>query len=150
MVDDDDWNHIENAKAAKALVDAGTKAQLGAHGQLQGLGAHWELWMFVQGGMTPLQAIRCATLYGAQYIGLDKDLGSLEPGKLADLIVMDNDPLENIHNSESIRYVMKNGRLYDATTMNEIGTREKKREPFYWGGGKDPGAVSVDLNTDLE
>jgi Tol biopolymer transport system component/imidazolonepropionase-like amidohydrolase len=148
MVDDDDWNHIDNARATKALVDAGTKAQLGAHGQLQGLGAHWELWMFVQGGMTPMQAVRCATLYGAQYIGLDKDLGSLKPGKLADLIVMDKNPLENIRNSESIRYVMMNGRLYDAGTMNEIGARQKSREPFYWESGKDPGNVGVD--TDIE
>jgi hypothetical protein len=148
MVEEDDWNHIENAQATKALVDAGTKAQLGAHGQLQGLGAHWELWMFVQGGMTPMQAIRCATLYGAQYIGLDKDLGSLEPGKLADLIVMDKNPLENIRNSESIRYVMINGRIYDAATMNQLGNHPVKREEFYWEGGKDPGTVSVD--TDLE
>jgi imidazolonepropionase-like amidohydrolase len=148
MVEDEDWNHIDNAKAAKALVDAGTKVQLGAHGQLQGMAPHWELWMFVQGGMTPMQTIRCATLYGAEYIGLDKDLGSLEPGKLADLIVMDKNPLENIRNSESIRYVMINGRLYDASAMNEIGAREKKRGPFYWEGGKDPGTVSVDR--DLE
>jgi len=148
MVEDDDWNHIENAKATKALVDAGTKAQLGAHGQLQGLGAHWELWMFVQGGMTPLQAIRCATLYGAEYIGLDKDLGSLEPGKLADLIVLEKNPLDNIRNSESIRYVMLNGRLYDAATMDQIGNHLMKREAFYWEGGKDPGAVSVDVDTE--
>jgi Tol biopolymer transport system component/imidazolonepropionase-like amidohydrolase len=148
MVEDDDWNHVENAKATKDLVDAGTKAQLGAHGQLQGLGAHWELWMFAQGGMTPMQAIRCATLYGAQYIGLDKDLGSLEPGKLADLIVMDKNPLENIRNSESISYVMINGRIYNAATMNQIGNQPVKREAFYWESGKDPGAVSVD--TDIE
>jgi hypothetical protein len=144
MVEEDDWNHIDNAKAAKVLMDAGTKVQLGAHGQLQGLGAHWELWMFVQGGMTPLQAIRCATLSGAQYIGLDNDLGSLEPGKLADLIVMDKSPLENIRNSESIHYVMKNGRLYDAATMNQVGNQQVKREPFYWEGGRDPGATSVE------
>ena len=81
---------------------AGGKAQLGAHGQLQGLGAHWELWMLQQGGLTPLEALRCATLYGAQYLGLDGDIGSIEPGKLADLIVMDKNPLDNIRNSESI------------------------------------------------
>ena len=147
-VEDDDWGHIENAKAAKVLFDAGTRVNLGAHGQLQGLGAHWELWMFVQGGMTPMQVIRCATLNGAQYLGLDGDIGSLEPGKLADLIVMDKNPLENIRNSESIRYVMLNGRLYDAATMNEIGGKERKRVPFYWEGGMDPGAVTTERELD--
>ncbi len=132
MAEEDDFNYIENAKAAKGVLDAGGKVQLGAHGQLQGLGAHWELWMFVQGGMTPLEAIRAATLAGAQYIGLDADLGSLEPGKLADLIVLEKSPLDNIQNSESIQYVMKNGRLYDGATMNEIGNHPKHRGTFYW------------------
>ncbi len=148
MVEENDWNHIDNAKALKALVDAGVKAQIGAHGQLAGLAAHWEIWMFVQGGMSPMQAIRCATLYGAEYIGLDNDLGSLESGKLADLIVMDKNPLENIRNSESIKYVMLNGRLYDAATMNEISGRERKREPFYWEGGMDPGATTTERDLD--
>ncbi len=132
MAEEDDFNYIDNAKAVKTTLDAGAKVQLGAHGQLQGLGAHWELWMFVQGGMTPLEAIRCATLYGAQYIGLDHDVGSIESGKLADLIVMDKNPLDNIRNSESIRYVMKNGRLYDGSTMDEIGNHNVKRGKFYW------------------
>jgi imidazolonepropionase-like amidohydrolase/Tol biopolymer transport system component len=147
-VEEDDWGHIENAKAAKALADAGTKVNLGAHGQLQGLGAHWELWMFVQGGMSPMQAIRAATLNGAQYIGLDDDIGSLESGKLADLIVLEKNPLEHIRNSESIKYVMLNGRLYDAATMNELGARAVKREPFYWEGGMDPGTNTIDLELD--
>jgi len=132
MAEEDDFNHIDNARAVKQALDAGAKIQLGAHGQLQGLGAHWELWMFAQGGMTSLEAIRCATLYGAQYIGLDADLGSLEAGKLADLIVLDKNPLENIRNSELIRYVMKNGRLYDGATMDEIGNHPAKRPKFYW------------------
>ncbi|MEK6570996.1 MAG: amidohydrolase family protein, partial [Bacteroidota bacterium] len=132
MAEEDDFNYIENARAAKKVFDAGAKVQLGAHGQLQGLGAHWELWMLVQGGMSPLEAIRCATLYGAQYIGLEKDLGSLEAGKLADLIVMEKNPLEEIRNSESIRYLMKNGRLYDGATMDEIGNHPKKRGKFNW------------------
>ena len=132
MAEEDDFNHIDNSKSVKAALDAGAKVQLGAHGQLQGLGAHWELWMLAQGGMTPLEAIRCATLYGAQYIGLDNDLGSLEAGKLADLIVLDENPLDDIRNSELIHYVMKNGRLYDASTMDEIGNHPKKRGTFYW------------------
>ncbi|MCI0706587.1 MAG: amidohydrolase family protein [Ignavibacteriae bacterium] len=132
MASEDDYSYVETSKALKKVLDAGGKVQLGAHGQLQGMGAHWELWMLQQGGMTNLEAIRCATLNGAEYIGLGQDLGSLEPGKLADLIVMERNPLENIRNSESIRYVMKNGRLYDAATGDEIGNNPKKRGKFYW------------------
>jgi len=132
MIPDDDFGHIALAKNCKDLIDAGVKVQLGAHGQLQGLGAHWEMWMFVQGGMTNMEAVRAATLYGAQYLGFDRDLGSLQTGKLADLIVMNENPLDNIRNSESIIYVMKNGRLYDATTMDEIGNHPRQRGRFYW------------------
>jgi hypothetical protein len=132
LIPDEDFGHVTNAQTAKALLDAGAKVQLGAHGQLQGLGAHWEMWMFVQGGMTPLQAIRAATLHGAQYLGLDGETGSLEKGKLADLIVLNQNPLENIQHSESILYTMKNGRLYDAATMNEIGNHQRPRGPFFW------------------
>ncbi|MXV15400.1 amidohydrolase family protein [Hufsiella ginkgonis] len=127
-----DYGHIEVSKAVKQISDGGTKINLGAHGQLQGLGAHWELWMLAQGGMTPLQAIRCATLNGAQYLGMGKEIGSLETGKLADLIVLDANPLEDIRNSEKIRYVMINGRIFDAPTMNEIGNQEKIRNKFWW------------------
>ena len=133
---DDDFGHIGNAQSCKKVLDAGGSVQLGAHGQLHGLGAHWELWMFVQGGFTPLEAIRSATLMGARYIGMDKDIGSLEAGKLADLIVMDKNPLENIQNSETISHVMQNGRLYNAETMNEIGNYDKKRAPFFWESNK--------------
>jgi imidazolonepropionase-like amidohydrolase/Tol biopolymer transport system component len=132
MAADDDFNHVLIAKGAKQILDAGGMVLLGAHGQLQGLGAHWELWMLQQGGMTNLEAIRCATIYGAKALGLDKDLGSIEKGKLADLIVLDRNPLENIRNSESITMVMVNGRLYDAKTLNEIGNHPKERPKLYW------------------
>jgi adenine deaminase len=88
--------------------------------------------MFVQGGMTPLQALRAATLSGAKYLGLDHDIGSLEPGKLADLIVLDANPLENIRNSESVRYTVVNGRVFDAATMNELGNHPRTRQPFWF------------------
>jgi imidazolonepropionase-like amidohydrolase len=137
MSPDDEFNHIALARNCKQLSDAGVRVNLGAHGQLQGLGAHWELWMFTQGGMTNLEALRAATWNGARYIGMDHELGSLEPGKLADLIVLDSNPLDDIRHSESIRYTMANGRLYDARTMDEIGNHPRRRLPFYW---ERPGA----------
>ena len=127
-----DYGHIEISKYVKQIADGGTKVNLGAHGQLQGLGAHWELWMLTQGGMSPMQAIRCATINGASYLGMDKEIGSLENGKLADLVVLNDNPLDDIHNSQKIKYVMVNGRLYDADSMNEIGNREKPRLRFWW------------------
>jgi imidazolonepropionase-like amidohydrolase len=127
-----DYGHIEISKYVKQIADGGTKVNLGAHGQIQGIGAHWELWMLAQGGMTPLQAIRCATINGAGYLGMDKEIGSLEVGKLADLVIMNENPLDDIRNSEKIKYVMVNGRLYDADSMNEIGNREKPRLRFWW------------------
>jgi Tol biopolymer transport system component/imidazolonepropionase-like amidohydrolase len=114
LVPESEFYHIELAKTAKAIVDAGGSVQLGAHGQLQGLGAHWELWMLAQGGMTPHEALRAATKAGADYIGLGGDLGSLEPGKLADLVVLDGNPLEDIRQTERVHMVMKNGELFDA------------------------------------
>jgi len=132
MAAEEDYYHFELAKTVKDFVRAGGRAQLGSHGQLQGLGAHWELWMLAQGGLRPLEAIRAGTLSGAQYLGLDGDLGSIEPGKLADLVVLDRNPLENIRHSEHIRYVMANGVLFDAATMDEIHPRRRPRQPFFW------------------
>ncbi len=131
MAAEEDFNHVLIGKGAKQILDAGGLVQLGAHGQLQGLGAHWELWMLQQGGMSNLEALRSATINGAKYLGLDAEIGSLEQGKLADLIVLDRNPLENIRNSESGWLVMVNGRLYDAKTLNEVGNQPKVR-PALW------------------
>lgn len=124
--------HILVSKSCKTLSDAGVKVNLGAHGQIQGLGVHWELWMLVQGGMTNMEALRAATMNGANYLGMDDQIGSLEAGKLADLIVMDENPLVDIQNSNSVRYTMVNGRLYDTDTMNEVGNYNRPRGQFYW------------------
>ena len=132
MVPDEEFNHIDIAAQAAKLVHNGGRVQLGAHGQLQGLAPHWELWMFVQGGMTPHEALRAATLDGARYIGLEGDVGSLEAGKLADLAVIEGDVLDDIRQSEKVRYTMVNGRLFDAATMNEIGNRKVERKKFFW------------------
>ncbi|MGI9107144.1 MAG: amidohydrolase family protein [Pyrinomonadaceae bacterium] len=132
LVPEDDFYHLELAKSVKDIVRAGGRAQLGAHGQLQGLGAHWELWSLQQGGLTPLEALRAGTLSGAQYLGLDREIGSLEPGKLADLMITDKNPLTQIQNTESISFVMINGALYDTRNMDEIYPQQRARGKFFW------------------
>ena len=134
MVPDDEYEngHILTSQSCTKLQNAGVNINLGAHGQLQGLGAHWELWMLQQGGMTNMQALRSATMNGAIYLGMDSEIGSLKEGKLADLLILDKNPLEDIRNSEFIKYTMINGRLYDSEKMNEIGNYDKKRSKFYF------------------
>ena len=132
MAPEEDYNHFNIARIAKQLSDAGVSVQLGAHGQREGLGAHWELWMLVQGGMTPLEALKCGTWNGARYLGLDADIGSLEPGKLADLIVIDGNPLADIRESEKVLYTVVNGRVYDAATMNQMGNHPQERAKYWW------------------
>lgn len=124
--------HILISKSLKKLSDHGVKINLGSHGQLQGLAAHWELWMLAQGGMSNLEALKCATINGAEYLGLEKQLGSIEAGKLADLIVIDGNPLEDIQATENVTYTIVNGRVYDAETMNEMGNYNKPRSSFYF------------------
>ena len=113
---------------------------MGAHGQLQGLGVHWEIWMMQQGGMTNHQALQTATINPAFSLGFDQWIGSLETGKLADLLVLDKDPLENIRNTESIRFTMVNGHLYDAESLDETGNVSKARAKFYWELNKNAGS----------
>jgi len=127
------------AQLVTDIVRAGGTAGVGSHGQLQGLGYHWELWNIQMGGLTPHEALQVATIHGARAIGVDEQLGSIEPGKLADLVVLGANPLEDIRNTNTVRYVMKNGRLYDGDTLNEIYPRERAAGPFYWQGADDPG-----------
>lgn len=126
------YNHFNIARGAKELQDEGVLVMTGAHGQREGLAHHWELWMMEQGGMTPMQALRTATINGARHLGMDHAIGSLEVGKLADIIVIDADVVNDLRGSDRVTHTMVNGRLFDADTMNEMGRNAHARQPFYF------------------
>lgn len=128
----EDYADGQSGSTAKQLADAGVLVGIGAHGQREGLAAHWEMWSFVRGGMSPIQALSTATSMPAKHLGFFNDIGSLEKGKLADLVILSDDPSEDIRNTDSIEHVMIGGRLYEADTMNEVVTGSKKRLPYWW------------------
>ena len=139
----EDYNHMKVAGIAKGLVDRGEIAQAGGHGQLNGICTHWEMWSMVQGGMSPFEALRCGTLFGAKYLGMEAEIGSIEAGKLADLIVIQSgaDPLEDIRDSEKVEFVVANGRIFEAASMAEVTSNRVEPAPFFWAKGNS--AISV-------
>ncbi|MFC4307793.1 amidohydrolase family protein [Steroidobacter flavus] len=115
---DDEFRFRVMAEQAAKIQRAGGLVGIGSHGEVQGLGYHWELQMMEMGGMQPAEILRAATRDGARIIGVEQDLGSLEKGKLGDLVVLEANPLQGIANANAIKYVMRNGVLYDGDTLS--------------------------------
>ena len=138
---EEDYVDAASAREARKLAERGVQVSIGAHGQQAGLGPHWEMWSFVRGGWSPIEALRAGTIMPATSLGYAADVGSLEVGKLADLIVLDADPTLDIRNSDKIYRVMLGGRLYDPATMNETVTGSRVRQPYWWetSGGASAG-----------
>ena len=136
----DEYEFPKLAAQMTKLLRAGGLVGVGSHGQLQGLGYHWEMWMLASGGMTPMEVLRCATVNGSKIIGRPQDLGSIEAGKLADLVILDKSPLEDIHNTNTIHWVMKNGELFAGDTLDQTWPEQKKLEPLYFWNFDKPKA----------
>ncbi|WP_372870798.1 amidohydrolase family protein [Shewanella sp.] len=129
---DEHYNHFNVARVAKEVNDLGIVPNIGAHGQREGLAAHWEMWMFAQGGMSNMDVLKTATINPAKTFAMDHQLGSIKAGKLADLIVIDGDPLADIRVTDKVTHTMVNGKLYDAETMNQLNGDKRKRQRFFF------------------
>lgn len=130
------------ARSMKELVDAGGLVNAGSHGQVFGLAMHWEMQLLAEGGMSAFEVLRAGTINGAKTLGLENQIGSIREGKLADLIVLDANPLESVRNTETVSMTMVNGRLYDSFSMNEIGNYDRPRRPFYWEVNDVPKSIN--------
>ncbi len=121
------------AEGLADIMRAGGRGVLGEHGEQPGIGTHWEMWAYAE-ALKPAEVLRAATIDGAWFIGLENELGSLTTGKIADLVVLNANPLENIRNTANIAMVMKAGRLFDAGTLNELWPQRRAYGPIPWSG----------------
>jgi Tol biopolymer transport system component/imidazolonepropionase-like amidohydrolase len=134
---DDEYVFPKIAESALKIVKAGGNVCIGAHGELQGLGYHFEMWAMKMGGWSNMEVLRAATLSGAKALGYEQDLGSIEVGKLADMVVLSKDPLQDLHNTTAIRYIVKNGQVFEGDTLNAVWP-EAKPLPAMWFWNEKP------------
>lgn len=128
----DQFQFRQAAAQAAKIQRAGGLVGVGGHGELQGLGYHWEMWSYEMGGMQPVEVLRAATIDGARIIGVEQDLGSIDAGKLADMVILEANPLDNIRNTTAIYRVLQNGRLYDGDTLDQVWPERVPLAPFWW------------------
>jgi Tol biopolymer transport system component len=128
----DEYVYPQAAQSAAAILRAGGKVCVGGHGEFQGPSFHWEMWSLAAGKMTNMETLRAATLNGAEALGLAQDLGSIEKGKLADLVILRKTPLDDIRNTMDIEYVMKDGELFVGDTLDEVWPTQKPLAPLWW------------------
>ena len=134
----------EQSVFVKDLFEAGGRAGVGSHGQLQGLGYHWELWAMQSGGISEHDILKVATIQGAEAIGLDTDLGTIEEGKLADLLILNSNPLDDIRNSKDLEFILKNGYMYEAETLDEVFPKQKELPTFWWQNNEPQNVPGVE------
>jgi len=135
-----DYSYPLIAQAMADVIAAGGYGAIGSHGEHHGLAAQWEVWMGAP-ALGNHGALEVASLHGAHFLGASQDLGSLKEGKLADMLVLDANPLDDIKNTAKMRYVMKGGVLYDAMSLDEVWPRHKAYGPMTW---VEPDALRAD------
>jgi len=126
-----DYNFPMVSQGVADIVAAGGYGPMGQHSRQNALSAHWEVRMLAE-GLGAHGALETASMHGAMFLGAQRDIGSLEVGKLADLIVTNSNPLVDIRNTADMRYVMKGGVLYDSDTLDELWPRQRKFGPVPW------------------
>jgi Tol biopolymer transport system component len=136
-----EWGSLDASRMPVLAADVATLAEhgalvgMGSHGDEPGIGYHYEMEAHVLGGMTPMAVLHAATAGSAETIGRLADMGTLEVGKYADLVVFGGDPLVDIRNTRAIELVMRGGQLFDANTLDEIWPLARKLpEPWFTRG----------------